>query len=454
MTQTVTIDSRQLYTKLAKIALPISVQGVVSATLGMIDNLMVGFLGETELAAVGVATQIFFIHYLILFGFIGGTATFMAQFYGADDMKSIRKVTGFATSVALLAGLFFFTVAFFFTNGFLSFYVDDPVVKAMAVQYVKVGSVTFFFLAFSVPMEMAFKATQQTKVPMLISTVVFTTNTFLNYVFIFGKFGAPAFGVAGAALATSIARFLEVIISMGFAFRRSNCFCGKVCEYFQWNKDIIMRVLKNAAPTTGNELLWSLGQTMYVAAFSRIGTTAYAAYQAAAAINSIFSFAAFSVGDATLILVGQKLGEGDKEYTYALAKRLLRIGTILGAAIGLLLILSAPTLTGLFNLTPEGKMYTIKILTIYGAAMGLTLYNGINVTGILRGGGDTRFAMIAECSCVWLIAVPLAFTASLIWGAPIFMAVLLIKLEDVVKSVMLTKRFRSKKWLNNVIKGL
>ncbi len=454
MSETVKIDSRILYKKLAQIALPISVQGVVSATLGMIDNLMVGFIGETELAAVGIATQIYFIHYLLVFGFIGGAATFMAQFYGAGEMKNIRRVTGFAISIVMVTGIFFFIVAFFFTDEFLSFYVEDPAVKALSAQYVKVGSITFFFLAISLPMEMAFKSTQQTRVPMIISTVVFTTNTFLNYVFIFGKFGAPAFGVAGAALATSIARFLEVVISIFFASRKSNCFHGHIRDYFSWNRDLIIRVVKNAMPTTANELLWSLGQSMYVAAFSRIGTTAYAAYQAAASINSIFSFAAFSVGDASLILVGQKLGEGDKEYTYALSKRLLRIGTILGIITGLLLVFSAPGLTGLFNLSALGKSYTVKILTVYGLVMGLNLYNGINVTGILRGGGDTKFAMIAESSCVWFVAVPLAFLASLVWGFPIYLAVLLIKMEDVVKCILMTKRFLSKKWLNNVITGL
>ena len=127
----ITLEDKALYKLLAKIAIPIAIQGVVSATLGLVDNLMVGYLGEAELAAVGIATQIFFIHYLFLFGFTSGTATFMAQFYGAGDQKSIRKVVGFAMTVALGVGLLFFVIGFFFTEQFLHIYSDDPKIIAM-----------------------------------------------------------------------------------------------------------------------------------------------------------------------------------------------------------------------------------------------------------------------------------------------------------------------------------
>ncbi|MGN0733374.1 MAG: MATE family efflux transporter [Emergencia sp.] len=452
--EAVTIDNRQLYKKLVKIALPISIQGVVSATLGLVDNLMVGFLGEAELAAVGIATQIYFIHYLLLFGFSSGAATFFAQFFGAKDYKNIRRTVGFAISVALLIGVVFFTGAYFMTDGLLHIYSNNEEIIEMAKPYVKLCSITFFFIGISAPLEMAFKATQQTRIPMVISAVVFTTNTCLNYVLIFGKLGLPALGILGAALATTIARGLEIIISAFFLIKKSNCFRGPLRDYFDWNKPMVVRIIKNSAPTTANELLWSIGQSMYVAAFSRIGTTAYAAYQAAAAIHSIFSFAGFSIGDATLILVGEKLGEGKKEETYLIGKKLLKIGIIIGIVVGGLLIICAKPLVGLFNLTDTGKYSAFMILLVYGALTWLHLYNGINITGILRGGGDTTFAMIAESSCVWLVAVPMAFFSALVLKVPIFVAVLMVNMEDLVKSVLMTKRFRSKKWLNNIIGGL
>jgi putative efflux protein, MATE family len=450
----ITIENKALFEKLAKIAVPIAIQGVVSGTLGLIDTIMVGFLGEAELAAVGIATQIFFIHYLFLFGFTSGTATFVAQFYGTRDTKNIRKVLGFAIAVAFCVGLFFFALSFFFTEQILRIYSDNPAVIAMAVPYVRVGSITFFFLAVSNPLEMAFKATQQTKIPMMISVMVFSTNTFLNYVFIFGKFGAPEMGVTGAAVATAIARFLEISLSIVFATRKNTGLVGPFSDFIGWNRDMLKRIVKNALPTTCNELFWSIGTSLYVAAFSRIGTTSYASFQAAQSINSIFSFAAFSIGDATLILVGEKLGEGDKEYAYALGKKLLKIGTIFGVLFGLLVVAFAYPMIHLFALSATGKAYGFKILLVYGLTMGLNLYDGINITGILRGGGDTRFAMFAEVGCIWCVAVPLAFAAALWWHLPIYLAVLCVRGNDLVEGIILTKRFLSKKWLNRVITGL
>jgi putative efflux protein, MATE family len=450
----ITLEDKALYKLLAKIAIPIAIQGVVSATLGLVDNLMVGYLGEAELAAVGIATQIFFIHYLFLFGFTSGTATFMAQFYGAGDQKSIRKVVGFAMTVALGVGLLFFVIGFFFTEQFLHIYSDDPKIIAMAVPYVKICAPQCFTLAISVPFESAFKATQRTKIPLVVSSVTFTTNTFLNYVLIFGKFGAPALGISGAAAATLTARVFEVLLSFYFATRKDNALHGSIHDFFDWDREILKRVIKNALPTTGNELMWSIGTSLFVAAYSRIGTTSYAAYQAASSINSIFSFAAFSVGDATLILVGQKLGEGDGDYAWYLGKKLLKIGTIFGALCGLLVIAFAKPMVGFFALTPEGSTDAFRILVVFGCLMGLSLYNGINVTGILRGGGDTRFAMFAEIGCIWLVGVPLAFAASLWWQLPIYLVVLVVRSYDVAEAVLMTKRFWSKKWIKNVIKGL
>ncbi len=454
MTDEARIDNKSLYKTLAKIAGPIAVQGVVSATLGLVDNLMVGSLGEAELASVGIATQIYYIFYLILFGFTSGTATFMAQFYGAGDFRNIRKVVGFSISVACCAGLLFFLGAFFFTDQLLGFYTKNPEIVGLARSYVKIGTVTFFCMAFAVPLEMAFKATQQTRIPMLISGVVFFTNVILNYILIFGKLGAPALGVAGASLATTTARIFEVGIALFFLRRKTNRLYGPIKEYFGWKKEMVIRIIKNILPTTANELLWSLGQTMYVAAFAKLGTTAYASYQAAAAINNIFSFAGFSVGDAALILIGEKLGQGKKEETYELGKKLLKIGVVLGIVIGLLLMAAARPMTGLFNLSPEGKEYTFRILLIYGGFLGINLYNGINVTGTLRGGGDTRFAMVAEGGSLWLCAVPLAYIGALVLGLPIYMAVFMLKCEEFLKAAILTARFRSKKWINNMIAGL
>ena len=453
MGQTI-IDKKQLNRKLRMLAVPIAIQGVVSATLSLVDNIMVGFLGETELAAVGVAAQVFIIFHLCSFGMMGGCSTFASQFYGVGDKENIRKVIGFAMTVLFSTGVVFFIVMMLKTDAIMGFYTKDPAVKELAVQYVRINAASFLLLGISAPLEMGFRSTQQTKVPLLVSIVTFSSNTILNYILIFGKFGAPKLGVAGAAVATVTARVLEISINLFCASRKWNYYRGKISSYFGWNKELIKRIVKNAMPTTINELLWSLGQSMYVAAFNRIGTTEFAAYQAANIIANIFSFAGFSIGDAALIMIGEKLGEGDKEYTWEMSKHIVKVCITLGLIIGAIIMLVAYPMSGVFNLTDVGKSYTFKLLLVVGATTVISLYSGLHITGTLRGGGDTRFAMLAESGCVWLVAVPLAFIGATVWHLPIHWCFLLVRLEELVKGVILTWRYMSKKWMNTVIKDI
>ncbi len=449
-----TIKNRDLLRMVGKVALPIAAQSLIASSLSLIDNLMVGSLGELELNAVGVSVQFFFVNWMLLFGFTSGTATFISQFYGVGDLKNIKRTTGFGLTIAAIIGLTFFSIGMLLPEYVLRIFTKYPEVIELGVVYIRAGSPCFLFLAVTQPFTVALRATQQTRLPLYASVTALATNTFLNYVLIFGKFGAPALGVQGAALATSIARFIEMSIILYIVFRRKNIVAGHIAEYFSYSRELAGRIIRNALPTTIQETMWGFGTSLYVAAFARIGITAGAAIQACNTINNMFSLAAFSIGDAVLILVGQKLGEGNTELAYEMSKKLTAIGLILGVVAGIGVILAGEPLLSMFEFTEEGADAAMKILIVYGATMWLNLYNGLHVSGTLRCGGDTKFAMIAETCTVWLIGVPMAFITSLYFGWPVYFALLAVKSEELVKGIILTKRYLSKKWLNNVIKDI
>lgn len=449
-----TIRNRELFSMMGKVALPIALQSLIGSSLSFIDNLMVGSLGELELNAVGVSVQVFFIYWMLLFGFTGGMGTFISQFYGVMDFKNIRKTTGFALSAAAGVSLLFFVAGFFFPEYILRIFTKYPEVIEAGVGYVRICSFTFLFLAVTQPFTVALRATQQSALPLAASVIAFATNTFLNWVFIFGKLGAPALGVEGAALATAIARLLEMLIILFEVFVLKNKIAGHFREFFSYSKELAARIIRNALPTTANETLWGIGTSMYVAAFARIGISEGAAVQACNTINNMFALAAFSIGDAVLILVGQKLGEGKTELAYNMSRKMIRMGLIVGVLFGTGVIIAGEPLLGLFSFSEQGAAYAFRILIVYGATMWLTLYNAIHVTGTLRCGGDTKFAMITETGTVWLIGVPLAFITSLYLHMPIYLAVLAVKIEEVVKAIFLTRRYYSRKWLKTVIKGI
>lgn len=449
--QPVKIESKSLYRTLARVALPIALQSLITSSLNLLDNLMVGSLGEIELAAVGLSTQLFFVHISVMFGFASGSSAFMAQFWGKQDVKSIRKVTGFTVMVCFGISMLFFLPAFFIPNYVLRLFTDIPGVIDLGKDYVRIAAVSFLTLGITFPLSSVLRTTQQTSIPLKISIVVFSTNTLLNYILIFGSFGAPAMGVSGAATATAISRVIELILYFYIIFIRKNLIAGKLSEFTGWQRILILRILATAVPVVINETMWSLGMAAYNAAYGRMGVTEFAAVQASNTLNTLFILAIFSLGDALLILVGQRIGMGEMEYAFALAKRLLRIGFFVGVISGILLILTSQIIIRLFNFTPEGQRYALLILCIYGAFMPIKVFSGLNIVGTLRCGGDTRIAMIFEVGSVWLIGVPLVFLGALYLSLPIYFVVLMAQTEEVVKGILCLRRFRSKKWMKNLV---
>ncbi|MDR1028494.1 MAG: MATE family efflux transporter [Clostridiales Family XIII bacterium] len=439
------------YGKLLRVALPISLQSLIASSLSLVDNLMVGHLGETELAAVGLSTQIHFIFWMILFGFNGGTTTYMAQFWGKRDLQSIRRVTGISLSISFCVGLLFFLISIFFPRTVLGIFTDIPEVIDLGEDFVRFSAVIFLTWSIVVPFTAALKATQQTSVPLKISIVVFATNTILCLVFIFGLFGAPKLGIMGACLATATSRTLELIIYIIVVFARKNLIAGPIREFFSWEKPLFVKVIRNAIPTAVNEAMWGIGISAYNAAFGRMGVTEFAAVQAGNTIQNLFALACFSMGDAMLILVGEKLGKGELDEGYRLAGRIMKVALIVGVSAGALLLITSRLIVGLFGFTSEGRWYATLILLIYGVFLFIKIHNSTIITGVLRAGGDTLFAMFAEILCVWAIGVPIAFFAALYLKLPIYLVVLCVQAEETVKFFLTRWRYRSKKWVRNLV---
>lgn len=436
------------------VAGPIALQSLIASSLNLVDNLMVGGLGELALNAVGVSVQIFFVYWMMVFGFSSGAATFMAQFYGAEDFRNIRGTAGFTFTVSIAVGALFFLGALFFPEYILRVFTKYPEVIEAGVPYIRTGAPCFLLVAALQPLSILLRATQQTQYPLYASVFALCLNTFLNYSLIYGHFGMPRMEVQGAALATVLSRVCEVTILLIFVFVRNNRVKGPLKEFFGYSRPLAARITRNSISTTINETAWGLGTSLYVAAFARISITAGAAVQACNTVNNIFIMAAFSIGDAVLILVGQKLGEGEMEQARSMTKYLVKLALVVGLVLGGLMLLLGKPILGLFDFTPAGHEAAWMILVVYGLTLWLDVYNGIMVSGVLRCGGDTRFAMLGEVGTVWGIGVPTAFITSLVLGWPIYLAVLAVKFESLVKGIILTARYKSGKWLNNVIQGL
>ena len=396
----------------------------------------------------------FFIYWMLVYGFSAGVATFISQFFGIKDLGNIRRTTGFMLTINFSMGIIFFLIALLFPEQILKIFTKYPEVIAAGIPYIRTGSFCFLLVPVTQTFTVALRATQQTHLPLIASVSGLCINTFLNICLIYGKLGMPRLEIQGAAVATVIARFIEMSIILYFVFGRNNIIKGRPGEFFSFGRPLALRIIRNAIPTTLNETLWGLGTSMYVAAYARIGVTAGAAYQACNTISNLFSMLAFSIGDAALIIIGQKLGEGKEEEAYDLGKKMIVLGLAVGILLGGMALALGKPILSLFDFTPAGADMAWKTFIVYAAMLWLEVHNATIVTGILRCGGDTKFAAVCDVGTVWVIGVPIAFITTLKFGWPIYFAVLAVRTEAVVKGILVTRRFFSKKWVRNVIKGL
>lgn len=447
-------ENKHFYKTMISIALPIAMQNLISSSLTMVDTIMIGRLGEASIAAVGLGNQFFFFFSLLLFGINSGSAIFIAQFWGKKDIKNIRRILGIAILSGGIISILFTLAALLFPVTILKFFTNDPVVIKLGSQFLRILSLSFTITTISTAFGQASRCIGQAKVPMFISGISLLINTVLNIILIYGKLGLPALGVRGTAIATDIARIVELTLMLLVVYRKGGVLAAKISELVDLSSDFIKKFFKTALPVIMNEGLWSLGITMYSAAYARIGTGAVAAVQISNTIQNLFMTIFFGLGNACAVMIGNQIGSGKKDTAISYSKKYSIITPVSGIIMGMLLLISRPAILSLFNVAPEVYNDVNKILMIFSLILFIKAYNIITVVGILRSGGDTKVALFLDTGGIWLIGVPLSFIGALVWKLPVYYVVALVSIEEIFKFILGTIRVVSKKWVRNVIEHM
>ena len=433
------------------IAIPIALQNLITSSLNMVDTLMISSLGESSIAAVGLANQVFFFYALINFGINSGSSIFISQYWGREDIFSIRKILGLSVSLSTITGIIFTLGAFFFPEFIMGIFIKEPEVVKLGADYLRIVSLSYIITAIGFAYSIALRSTGRPKVPMMVSAISFITNTVFNYLLIFGKFGFPQLGVKGAAWGTLIARIVEIIFILYIVYSTNGPLAASPKELLDWNKEFVNKYLNTISPVILNETFWSLGQVMYSIAYARIGKEATAAIQLTTTIQNIFFVLVRGLANACAVMVGNKIGAGDKEEAYEYAIQFLTLSTLIGLIFGVIMALTPDLTLKVFkNLEPNLYEITRKLLVIMGLSFFIRTYNSTAIVGVLRGGGDTRFSMFLEMGAVWLVGVPLAFFGALVLKWPVYFVLPLVILEEVVKFSLSLPRILSKKWIKDV----
>ena len=450
-----TDENKVFYKTLVVLCIPIIIQNLISTLVNMVDTVMVGSLGEVSVAAIGIANQYFFLFNMALSGIIGGAGIFMAQFYGKGDKDSIKKITGLSVIAVLVLGIIFFILAVFFPNLIINFFSHDQIVVKQAREYFLVIGFCYPIMAVSYIFSMGSRSVRNPRLGMVCSSISLVINIVLNYVFIFGHFGAPALGVKGAAVATVSARIVEFILLILYVYFIKEDYELKfgIEDIKGITKELATNVIKKTTPVFLNDTFWAFGSVLYSVAYATAGTSAMAASQIASTTGNFFIMTAVCIAIGSSIMMGNELGANNIDTAIKYSKKFSVLVTIAGILFGALLIAATPILLKLFSVSDNLAPDIIKIFKVMGVLMVLRTFNTFIVIGVLRSGGDTKYSLFLEMGCMWLVSLPITFFAAY-KGVPIYILVALTYTEEVAKFIFGVPRAISKKWARNIVDNI
>lgn len=446
--------SKEFYIRLFRIAVPVILQNVITTGVNLVDNIMLGQLTETALSASTQANQFIGLFMFAIMGISMGASVLSARFYGAKDNSSLKKVITIALKAGLLLGLLFTLADILIPKQIISLYFQGTETEIIAdgVTYLRWSTPTFLLMALSLVCTNILRSAGQTHVPLIASACGFGINIGANYIFIFGHFGAPAMGVAGAALGTVIARVVETAIILGFFFRDKEL-QYRPGDFFLPAKELIPEFIRISVPVLLSDILLGIGDNVLAIIMGQIGTGFVSANSITNVVQRVSTIFITGLAFSSCFLTGQVLGERRVKdaqrqgYTYAI------LGVVVGAIASSIILLIAGPVVNAYKISPATHEIAMELMDAVGIIIIFRSLNSILSKGVLRGGGDTKFLLVADMSTMWFLAVPLGALAGLVWKLPAFWVYIFLHCDQIVKAFWCLYRLKSEKWVKHV-KGL
>ena len=414
------------YRRILTVTIPVVIQNMLNIGLNLADTIMIGRLGELELAATGAANQVFGIFISVCFGFYSGTAVFVAQYYGVKDIKSIRKLIGFDTALGALIGLAFLSIAQLKAESIIHIFAKDEMVIAYGSRYLRIVSLSYILMAISFALSYNSRVVARMKVPRQ--------------------------GESGAAIATLIARGLELVaLVIYIAGDKTHPFHAAFKELFVKDFGLYNRVVKTGLPVVLSESGWSIGLTLVFATYGIIGPSALAVIQVASLTSMIFQSVIFGFGNGASVAIGETLGIGKFELAKLYANKTIKIALVMIACMVAGIILMIKPISAIYNFSPETTELLGKVLVVFAFTLIPRMLSYIFQCGILRAGGDTLFCMVIELTSNLVIELAMAYTAVVFLKWPLQMCIALASLGNIFKMSAFIFRYKSGKWQKKVI---
>ena len=453
------IGDRQFYKKVLMVAVPIMIQNGITNFVNMLDNIMVGQIGTEPMSGVAIVNQLIFVFNLCIFGAVAGAGILGAQFYGSGNHEGVRNALRFKIISAGVLTAICAVILVLFNEPLINAFLhegegqgDLAATLAYGKEYLKFMLIGLVPFALTQAYSGTLRETGQTIVPMVSGIIAVFVNLFFNYVLIFGHFGAPELGVAGAAIATSMSRFVEMGIVMIWTHKhtKEHPFAVGLYRNFHVPMPLVRQILRVGAPLLVNEVLWSVGMTMMTQCYSVRGLEVVAAINISNTLGNVFNVVGIAMGNATGIIIGQILGAGDLKRAKDEDRKMLAFSVMCCMAAGLVMFLIAPVFPQIYNTDPMVKELATWFIRIAG--MAAPIFGFVNATYFtLRSGGKTGITFVFDSGYMWVLTIPLVFCLSRFTSLSIVAVFFICQFSDLVKVAVGAYLIKKGSWLQNMV---
>ena len=428
------------------IAIPVALQSMLQSSFSMIDQIMVGQLGEKSIAAVEIAGKPGFIYSVVVGAVCTIAGIMISQYIGKKDRESEEKSICVNFLVMMLTGIAFFFISRMFPLQFIRLFTNDARVISEGSVYLGIIGWTFIPLGITNIFGAAIRCRGKSSWPLYVGFVSATLNTGLNYCLIFGNYGMPMLGVKGAAYASVISQVAGAVLIIVMFFR----LYGRIRYSVSLGKENYWQYLSMLIPIVINEFLWSVGQSINTFVYGHMSTDELAGMSLTGSLQGLTIGALSGIAQAAGILVGKRLGEGQYDQAYQESKKLCVYGFIGSILFSVTIMALKTPYVHLFNVSDDVRAIGLALLTAFAVLMPIKVLNMILGGGIIRSGGRTKYIMMIDMLGTWLIGVPIALVTGLVFKFPIVWVYFMLSQEEVVRFIISIFMFRSRKWMNTI----
>lgn len=448
--ENILVRDRAFYRTIFTIALPSAFQGFISLLVVLVDNMMVASLGDTILAGVAQSNGLTALFTATMTGLVSGSSVMISQYWGKQDRERIRRIFAIVVWICLAVALVFVVVISAWPTAVLGLLVNDPAIIEAALPYLRLVVFSYIPYAISTSLIGMLRSVEIVKITLYTTILSLASNIGLNYIFIFGKLGMPAMGQQGAALATVLARVLELSLVWIYTFRMQKKFEIKPKDLLRGNKALAKDYARYGLPVGIADAQWAIVGVCKAAIIGRLGEQMIAANNIAESLMQLGMIFTSSLAGGACIVIGKTVGVGDykrtREYSNTIQIMFLIIGVFMAAIVYLVRV----PFTTLYGVSEASKALAAQMIALGAITMIGTTYHASCFVGINRGAGDSRFVMIVDMICGWLIVLPISYLAAFVWKLPLPWVFLMIRVDQLFKWIIAFFRLRGNKWIKNV----